>query len=143
AGTPPPYTEDPVLSCHRFTNVYRASDRVSQFLIRHVLYEGEQTSQEVFFRTILFKLFNRIETWELLNESVGPIAWENFCYEKYVGALNHASAAGRKLYSPAYIMPSPDFGDARKHRNHLRLLEFMMKTDAPKRVVVAESLQEV
>ena len=28
-GSTPPWTEDPILSAHRFTNTYRASDRVS------------------------------------------------------------------------------------------------------------------
>ena len=65
-GSPPPWTDDPVLLRHRFTNVYRASDRVSQYLIRHVLYAGEQTPREIFFRAILFKFFNRIDTWDAL-----------------------------------------------------------------------------
>src|SRR6266540_2321834 len=39
-GAPPPWSDDPVISAHRFTNAYRASDRVSQYLIRHVQYEG-------------------------------------------------------------------------------------------------------
>ena len=49
-GGRPPWTEDPVLASYRFTNVYRASDRVSQYLIRNVLYRGEQTGKEMFFR---------------------------------------------------------------------------------------------
>ena len=60
------WTSDPILFRYRFTNVYRASDRVSQYLIRNVIYEGDQSASELFFRIILFKLFNKIETWELL-----------------------------------------------------------------------------
>ncbi len=66
ARLPPPWTSDPVMLSYRFTNVYRASDRVSQYLIRRVIYEGDQSEEEVFFRTLLFKIFNRIETWEIL-----------------------------------------------------------------------------
>ncbi|MCI0591377.1 MAG: hypothetical protein L0Y67_07235, partial [Gammaproteobacteria bacterium] len=33
-----PWTDDPVLAAYRFTNVYRASDRVSQYLIANVIY---------------------------------------------------------------------------------------------------------
>src|SRR5262245_43309546 len=62
-GTPPPWTDAPVLAAHRFTNAYRAADRVSQYLIRHVIYDGPRAAEEVYFRTLLFKLFNRIETW--------------------------------------------------------------------------------
>src|SRR5205823_6316211 len=59
AGANPPWTDDPILRTYRFTNPYRASDRVSQYLIRNVIYEGDQTVNEVFFRTLLFRLFNR------------------------------------------------------------------------------------
>jgi hypothetical protein len=52
AGQHSPWTTDPILRDHRFTNVYRASDRVSQFLIRHVIYEGDQSAEEVVFRTL-------------------------------------------------------------------------------------------
>src|SRR5436309_114238 len=65
-GVVPPWTADPILLRHKFTNAYRASDRVSQYLIRHVIYEGDQSPEEIFFRTLLFKFFNKIETWELL-----------------------------------------------------------------------------
>jgi alpha-glutamyl/putrescinyl thymine pyrophosphorylase clade 1/Thymidylate kinase len=39
--SPPPWTNDPILQEYKFTNTYRASDRVSQFLVRHVIYEGD------------------------------------------------------------------------------------------------------
>ena len=44
-----PWTGDPILRRHKFTNAYRASDRVSQYLIRHVIYEGDTSPEEVFF----------------------------------------------------------------------------------------------
>ena len=40
-GTKFPWTEDPIIAQYRFTNVYRASDRVSQYLIQNVIYKGE------------------------------------------------------------------------------------------------------
>src|SRR5260221_11281963 len=68
---PSPWTLDPVLLKYKFTNGYRVCDRVSQYLIRRVIYTGDKSPQEVFFRTILFKFFNRIDTWELLTKSFG------------------------------------------------------------------------
>ena len=65
AGNSPPWTDDQILREYKFTNAYRASDRVSQYLIRHVIYKGDQSPEEVFFRILLFKFFNKIETWEL------------------------------------------------------------------------------
>src|SRR5436305_8783481 len=62
------FTEDPVLKNFKFTNAYRASDRASQYLIRNVIYRKDLPGDErnVFFRVLLFKLFNKIETWETL-----------------------------------------------------------------------------
>jgi hypothetical protein len=138
-----PWTDDPVLNAHRFTNTYRASDRVSQYLIRNVLYKGSQKIEEVFFRTLLFKVFNRIDTWELLEERLGSIAWQSYSFETYAKILDKAIDSGRRIYSAAYIIPSPPFGSPRKHRNHLRLIEQMMKEGAPKRIAGASSLKEV
>src|SRR5436309_1791251 len=49
---PAPWTHDPVLLIHKFTNAYRASDRVSQFLIRRVIYRPDLPDDpaEVVFR---------------------------------------------------------------------------------------------
>lgn len=143
AGVPPPWTDDSVLATHRFTNAYRAADRVSQYLIRNVLYNGEQTTEEIYFRALLFKLFNRIETWEELTRIHGQPTWNGFKPEPYSVTLDAMLARGERVYSAAYIMPSPPFGETRKHRNHLRLLEYMMRNAAPKRVENATSLAEV
>jgi len=142
-GTPPPWTNDQILASHRFTNVYRAADRVSQYLIRHVLYKSPQNIEEMFFRVILFKIFNRIETWEVLIAKLGDPLWTHFDFNRYARVLDAMMARGERVYSGAYIMPSPSFGSARKHRNHLQLLEYMMRDGAPRRIALARSLQEV
>ena len=135
-GESPPWTTDPILQHNKFTNAYRASDRVSQYLIRHVIYSGDQSPQEVFFRTILFKLFNRIETWELLQSKLSRLSYETYSFERYDAILTGALAEGRRVYSAAYIMPSgkSTFGSRQKHRNHLQLLDMMMKDDVPQRI---------
>jgi len=140
-GSPPPWTEDPILSVHRFTNTYRASDRVSQYLIRHVIYEGSQKAEEVFFRTILFKLFNKIETWDCVRSKLGELSWRKFSFDAYAKVLDRLLDEGERVYSAAYIMPSPAFGSPRKHRNHLRLVEHMMADGAPKKLAKATTLQ--
>jgi thymidylate kinase len=143
-GQMPPWTDDPILREYKFTNAYRASDRVSQFLIRHVIYEGSQEHEEVFFRIILFKLFNRIDTWELLSEEVGPVRWRDYSFAAYERVLSHAMARGDRVYSAAYMMPSgrEAFGSPRKHANHLRLIESMMREKLPARISAAKSMQE-
>lgn len=140
---PPPWTTDPIISRYKFTNTYRASDRVSQYLIREVIYEGNQSPQEVFFRTILFKLFNKIETWEALKARLGAISYQDYSFVDYDHILSEAISSNTRIYSGAYIMPpGKTFGYRRKHRNHLKLLERMMEDEAPYRVATASSMKQ-
>lgn len=140
-----PWTDDPILAEHRFTNSYRVLDRVSQHLVSEIQY-GEGRSQapaEVFFRTLLFKIFNRIETWELLERRLGRISWQSWDKAAAIAALDEAMGRGGTLYSAAYIMPTPAYGHARKHANHIELLDRMMRDGLPGRIAQSESLREV
>ena len=141
-GYPPPWTKDPIIRRHKFTNAYRASDRVSQYLIRHVIYQGDQAPEEVFFRIILFKLFNKIETWELLTSRLGFPTFRDYSFVGYDEIYVEAMKAKTAIYSGAYIMPSGirAFGYREKHRNHLRLLESMMNDKVADQVAEATSM---
>ena len=143
-GYSPPWTHDSILAQYKFTNAYRASDRVSQYLIRNVVYEGPQSPEEVFFRTILFKLFNKIETWELLKAAVGEIEYSSYSFDTYDGVLSPELSAGRAIYSAAYIMPSAGrvFGYPEKHRNHLKLIERMMEDELPEKIAEARTMRD-
>jgi thymidylate kinase len=140
----PPWTQDPIFSEFKFTNAYRASDRVSQFLIKNVIYEGDQAEEEVFFRIILFKLFNKIETWERLTRAVGVVCYKDYDSRAYDVALSKAIDGGETIYSAAYIMPSGSkaFGTTRKHRAHLKLLERMMDDEVALRVAGTRTMLE-
>jgi hypothetical protein len=141
-----PWTRNAVLSAHKFTNAYRASDRVSQYLIRHVIYRADlpRSPREVFFRILLFKLFNKIATWELLEQSIGPITFEEYRFTLYDEILTRAMRDGRRIYSAAYIMPPGNsaFGRSAKHQNHLLLLERMMEDRLPDRLAQTRTMQE-
>ena len=143
-GSSPPWTTDSILTQYKFTNAYRASDRVSQYLIRNVIYAGSQSTEEVFFRTILFKIFNRIGTWEILTSVLGEIEYSSYSFDAYDSVLSGSLAAGRAIYSAAYIMPSAGrvFGYSRKHRNHLKLIERMMADEVPERIASASTMRD-
>jgi thymidylate kinase len=132
---PWPWTDDRILASYKFTNVYRASDRVSQYLIRHVIYRDDlpHSVDEVFFRIILFKIFNKIETWQLLEKTLGGITYADYSFKHYDNILSQAMNEGQSIYSAAYIMPSGSstLGLGKKHRNHLKLIEQMMVDGLP------------
>jgi len=139
-------TQDPILAAFKFTNAYRASDRVSQYLIRNVIYRDDLPSdpENVFFRTLLFKIFNKIETWEALEREFGTLTLSTYHFDAFDALLSHRQDSGHRNYAAAYIMPSAGnmFGYKRKHSNHLRLIEWMLSERFVDRVHRAPSMQE-
>jgi alpha-glutamyl/putrescinyl thymine pyrophosphorylase clade 1 len=140
------WTDDPILRAHKFTNAYRAADRVSQYLIRKVIYRGggaaAQDPDDVFFRTLLFKFFNKIETWELIERELGPVTWSGFDGDACDKLLSAAMQRGMKIFSAAYIMPAGPEGP-RKHTGYLALLKRMMVERLPAKTRAAGSLAKV
>ena len=103
---PGPWTADPILATYRFTNCYRAADRVSQYLIKEVIYRGSQDADEVLFRILLFRFFNRISTWELLRSAFGELSWATFRLDRYDHVLTKAFAvASESTRRPMSSLP--------------------------------------
>lgn len=145
AGEHGPWTQDPVLREYKFTNAYRAADRVSQYLIKEVIYQGSFDELDVAFRILLFKLFNKIETWELLTERFGPLSRASFDVAGFDAVLSEAIQANLRIYSAAYIMPNAPrlVKGSYKHRTHLDLLSSVVKTGLIDRLVSARTMREV
>lgn len=99
-----PLTQDPTLQTYKFTNVYRAMDRVSQYLIRNVIYSDDDFSnKDVLLRIIVFKIFNKPETWEYLESEVGKISIDNFNLKHINEALLKRKESG-PIFNNAYMM---------------------------------------
>lgn len=142
SGDASPWTADPVLSAFRFTNAYRAADRVSQYLIRLAYTDGEASDDTLFLRTILFKIFNRIDTWEEIVKKLGAPVAGRFDYAECDALLAARRRAGVPIYSAAYIMPSGGRSGGPKHRMHLRLIRDMITDRLPARLGRTRSLEE-
>ena len=141
----PPWTDDMVLRLFKFTNAYRASDRVSQFLIKEVIYKGDQSPNELFFRIILFKLFNKIDTWKALESELREIRHSEYNFSRYDKLLKKIKKKNGVIYSAAYIMASGKsaYGQEYKHQNHLMMLENMMDDEFPQRILNLRSMQSL
>ncbi|MBC6720514.1 nucleotide kinase domain-containing protein [Treponema sp. Marseille-Q4130] len=141
-----PWSDDQILQTYKFTNVYRATDRVSQYLINNVIYNGENYSDEdTVFRILLFKIFNKIETWQKIESHFNKIDYGSFDEEKYGAFLDVLQEAGEKIYSAAYIMPSgtTSFGSPRKHKNHLAFIKYMFKDGIVKKISNCKTLEDL
>lgn len=141
-GELPTWTSDPIFQEYKFTNVYRVCDRVSQFLIRNVIYDKPRKVQDVFFRIMLFKIFNRISTWEFIQTEIGEVSLGRYSFSTYSQLLSELLERGERIYSAAYIMASgkESFGFDRKHQNHLKLIDKMILEKVPERLCTCESM---
>lgn len=130
-GKPYPWTDDPILKEYKFCNSYRVNDRVSQYLLKNIIYNGKTyTDEDMLFRIVLFKIFNLESTWELLNNHFGDIKLKTFDQLAYSKVLTTAHDNGIKIYNDAYIScANKAFGYDKKHDNHLALLNKMFIID--------------
>ena len=140
AGQPAPWSDDAVLSAYRFTNVYRASDRVSQYLISRVQYDGAWDWQDTFVRTLVFKFFNRPRTWEYLLEQLGEVDTPKLM-NKQIDRVLASLATRQAIYNPAYIMPPPNWLQGPKFERHLELIRLMVKDGAHLKIQAASDLK--
>jgi alpha-glutamyl/putrescinyl thymine pyrophosphorylase clade 1 len=144
---PRPWTSDDVLQKYKFTNAFRACDRVSQYLLREVIYNPQASSDadETVFRILLFKFFNRVGTWELWKQRFGMPTWKGFNEPAYVQVLDQAVAKGIKIFSAAYThndLPGYVNVSPKKHPRYLRLLKEMMSGGVTAKLQAAQSYEE-
>ena len=144
-GEPSPWTTDEILQNYKFCNSYRVNDRVSQYLLKNVIYNGKKYSNDdMLFRILLFKLFNKESTWELLLDHFQDITLKTFNKEEYSKVLEEAISNGVKIYNDAYIScANKAFGYDRKHDNHLALLDKMFNIDKmQKKIIKCKTMKE-
>ncbi len=145
AGDPGPWTTDPILQQYKFCNTFRASDRVSQYLIRDVIYDGVTRSPEsTLLRIILFRLFSKPSTWRALEGTLGPITSDTFSNDRIDAVLDDLFARGETIYTNAFILcANKAYGHERKHRNHLALMRAMRSGRLSQVVARARGLRDI
>jgi hypothetical protein len=144
-GDSAPWTDDPIISIYKFTNAYRASDRVSQYLIGEVIEKTpkDASAEDLFLRIVLFKIFNKERTWDCLIDEFGDISTKTFSVARMNRVLDKQMNLNNRIYSAAYIIPPVNMGMVSKHHNHLLLIEKMLKDDLPEKIRSAKSLERV
>lgn len=141
-------TTDPILQDNKFTNVYRACDRVSQYLIKNVIYEPQKelNEKDILLRILVFKIFNKIETWEYLEKNLGVISVSNFKL-KEINALLSKRILDTPIFSNAYMMTGTHSKYNHLQYKHEKWLQ-MVKTELLDagvfdKIIKAKSMAEV
>lgn len=145
-GASQPWSDDPILQTFKFCNVYRALDRVSQFLLREVAYgtDALSTPHDRVFQIVAFRMFSNIRTWEELTRRLGgKPCIEHLRSGALLQKLNQIKEQFGGLYTGAFILcANKAFGFDEKHKNHEALFRHMfLEQGCAERVMDAPNLQ--
>ena len=142
-----PWTSDKTLQTFKFCNTYRASDRISQYLIKNVAYHEEPCNPEdILFQIVAFRTFSNKETWETVRLFLGRYpTLADLKNGKFEEALNHAKQQNKKLYTGAFILCANNaYGRNIKHLNHVSLFEHMFITNKlSNQLLKCKSLEDI
>jgi hypothetical protein len=143
-GVAPPWTDDPIINTYKFTNAYRASDRVTQFLIREVIYdETRRSGSNELARIIFFRLFSKPSTWNALEATLGDLTLATMRSKRIVQTLGKLQERG-PIYTSAFILCANNaYGKKRKFENHLALIDHMLRDGLEKRIARAKGLGDL
>lgn len=86
---PSPWTDNYVLQNYKFTNIRREHDRTSRWLIENISENNQISYEDKIYQTLVFRLFNRIETAELLGLGNSQFFNDNYltrCRERIISA---------------------------------------------------------
>ncbi|MEJ8860157.1 nucleotide kinase domain-containing protein [Variovorax robiniae] len=146
AGANQPWSNDPILQIFKFCNVFRALDRVSQFLIKEVAY-GENplsTPEDRVFQIVAFRMFSNIRTWQEVTRLLGGAPRISHLRSgDFLRVLDQVKVEKGGLYTGAFILcANKAFGFDEKHRNHVALFRHMfVDQQCASRVIETPSMQ--
>jgi len=117
AGLPAPWSDDPVLQGHKFTNVFRVLDYGSQFLLS--MLEEDLDERETLARCFLYRHTGRPETWQFYEVLHGHYPRiEDFpelleTWKEYRGGTRRVTRnAGSAKAADSYVFDRPIFTSA-------------------------------
>lgn len=146
-GQSAPWSNDDILRRFKFCNVFRAADRVSQYMIRNVACAATSDSAaDQLFRIVAFRTFSQPKTWDGVTQRLGRApTLENLASGAFEAALDAVKQERGGLYTGAFILcATKAFGFDEKHRNHVALFKQMfLERDAAQHIQGANSLEQV
>jgi len=115
------------LGQYKFCNTFRAADRVTQYLLSEVIYRPDRRdlpAEDVFCRIVLFRLFSKPETWEVLDTPERPLTVASLDPERQAEDLARLKLQ-QAIYTSAFILAPPTKSLGSKHSHHLHLVKQM------------------
>lgn len=136
-------TKDKILQYYKFTNIYRILDRNTQFLIFNIINNSNfKNKKDLFFNILLFKVFNRISTYEHFKNEFNILRWRDYSFKKYCKILEYLLLKNKKLFTGAYnINPAKEYGYNKTYKNQLKIVELIM-IDKYRSIINCKSMEE-
>lgn len=98
------WTQDPVLRKYKFTNIHRAHDRVSQWIINHVILPNAER-QDLWFILLICRLINWPPTLQrLIDDGILFRDAGDFNTAEFSASIEQFKAEAGKVYSGAYMV---------------------------------------
>jgi hypothetical protein len=99
-----PYTKDPVLAKYKFTNIRRRDDRVSRWIIEHIIKPNEYR-EDLWFILLITRLVNWPPTLQrLIDDGILFRAAVDFDAPAFSKSVERFKSEGNKVYSGAYMV---------------------------------------
>ena len=143
------WTDDAIFRTFKFTNVYRATDRVSQYLLKNIIYGkyAAKREEDMLLRILVFKIFNRPDTWEyLMRELEKPLTVDSFDPHAIAKLLTRRQEE-MPIFNNAYMMTGShrDYTTwPTKHEKWLQMVEReILKNGRMSQLVRAKSIEEL
>ena len=104
AGLLAPWTDDDILHKYKFTNVRRADDRVSKWIITQLI-EPNPLRQDLWFVLLIARLINWPPTLQrLIDDGILLRDAGDFSTADFSASIEQFKAEGNKVYSGAYML---------------------------------------
>jgi hypothetical protein len=141
---PPPWTNDPVLANVKFTNVFRALDRGTQFVVAEVM-ETPASLQSRVAEQLVYRWFNNIPTHQHLRSAGAFTPGRPNIADLVYAVLKDRRYQGEKLYTGAYIATyCPDMGTGGdKERDAALVVESLVAAAPGVAALIAEVRPQV
>lgn len=139
-----PWTTDPILAQHKFTNAYRFLDRESQYLISQIINPFQGKPEDLILCIIIYKIFNKSQTWEYLLTKLGTYPRVSTFDPVQIAAYLSQLQATQPIFNNAYMMTgsSSKYHLGTKHETRLTILQ---KEFIPliSKLITSTSLEEI
>jgi hypothetical protein len=103
AGEPQPWTDNPIVSTRKFTNVFRVLDFGSQFVLTDLIEDGLDPVDQLM-RLFLYRHTGRVEAWQYAELAVGEYATRANLSETLEAFKEYRGVGKRAVFTNAYLV---------------------------------------